>query len=254
MGLKKEGQGKERAAMSSPFHLNTPASDDSFPSLLAVIDGTDPMLQTPQPWYDKTSPYTVRHYSKPEPLELTLNQLATNDEGDHYVHPSSRQSTSSSIPTVSPTSAQSEDESSNANNTRVATTAAACQAVSEAGTPIAHEGVQPHDPAAHPPLQRHSGSEGRPHQSPLSQRAPTSDGSAHGATPPPDYPADGPPGVRRQRQNHHCRAHCSNQGTAETSQQVQEGGHRTVAVPRGGVHIIIEPEEPAVCHCPKCCL
>jgi hypothetical protein len=72
--LKEGQQDDERTAMpSSPFHLNTPASADSFPSLLAVIDGTDPMLQGPQPWYNETSPYTVRHDSRPEPLELTIN-------------------------------------------------------------------------------------------------------------------------------------------------------------------------------------
>jgi hypothetical protein len=105
MVLKEEEQGNERAAMPSPFPLNTPASDNSFPSLLAVIDGTDPTLQGPQLWYNEMSPYTVRHYCEPEPLELTLNQLTTNDEGNHYVHPSSRQSTSSSIPSISPASA-----------------------------------------------------------------------------------------------------------------------------------------------------
>jgi Chromo (CHRromatin Organisation MOdifier) domain len=180
--LKEEEQDDEGTAMpSSPFRLNTPASDDSFPSLLAVIDGMDPTLQGPQPWYDEVSPYTAHHYSEPEPLELTLNQLATNDEGDHYICPLSCQSTSSSIPTISPTSAQPEDEPSNTNCARITTTAAR-QAVSEASTPVAHEGAQPHNPVAHPPLQHHLGSEGHPRQPPLSQQAPTSNSSARSAT------------------------------------------------------------------------
>jgi hypothetical protein len=125
MVLKEEEQDDGRAAMSSPFCLNTPASDDSFPSLLAVINGMDPMLQGPQPWYDEMSPYTARHYSEPEPLhELTLNQLIMNDKGDHYVCPSSHQSTSSSIPTISPALAQSEDESSNTDSAGITTAAA----------------------------------------------------------------------------------------------------------------------------------
>jgi hypothetical protein len=47
----KEGeQTREETVMNSPFHLNTPLSDnDTFPSLLAVIDGMDPTLQGPQP-------------------------------------------------------------------------------------------------------------------------------------------------------------------------------------------------------------
>jgi hypothetical protein len=75
MVLKEGEQDDEETAMSSsPFHLNTPASDNSFPSLLAVINGMDPMLQGPQPWYNETSPYTAHHYSRPEPLnELTVN-------------------------------------------------------------------------------------------------------------------------------------------------------------------------------------
>jgi hypothetical protein len=166
MVFKKEGQGDKGTVMSSsPFHLNTPASDDSFPSLLAVIDGMDLTLQAPQPWYDEMSPYTACHYSEPKPLcELALNQLATNDEGNYYVRLSSHQSTSDSIPTVSPTSARSEDKPSNADSAGV-TIATARQAVSEAGTPIAHEGEQPHNPAVRPPLQHHSGSEGHPHHS-----------------------------------------------------------------------------------------
>jgi hypothetical protein len=189
--------------MSSPFCLNTPASDRSFPSLLAVINGMDPTLQGPQPWYNETSPYTACHYSKPEPLELALNQLATNDEGDHHIHPLSHQSTSS-IPTISPTSAQSEDKPSNADSARViTTTATAHQVVSKAGTPIAHEGAQPYNPVAHLPLQYHSGSMGQPYQPPLGQRAPTSNSGTCGATPPSDYPTDRPPGVHCQHQN--CR-------------------------------------------------
>jgi Chromo (CHRromatin Organisation MOdifier) domain len=218
MVLKEGEQDDEETAMpSSSFHLNTPASDDSFPSLLTVIDGTDPTLQGPQPWYNETSPYTVHHYSGPKPLnKLAINQLATNDEGKYYIHPSSHQSTSSSIPTISPALARSEDEPSDTNSPWVTNTATvARQVVSEAGTPIAHEGAQSHDPVGHSPLQRHLGSTGHPHQSLLGQRAPTSDSSARGATSPPNYPADGPPGVHCQRQNHCCRAHCSNQGTAE---------------------------------------
>jgi Chromo (CHRromatin Organisation MOdifier) domain len=105
MVLKEGEQGNERTAMSSPFYLNTPASDNSFPSLLAVIDGMDPTLQGPQLWYDKMSPYTAYYDSGPEPLELTLNQLTMNDKGNHYICLSSHQSTSSSIPTISPASA-----------------------------------------------------------------------------------------------------------------------------------------------------
>jgi Chromo (CHRromatin Organisation MOdifier) domain len=47
----KEGeQTREETAMNSPFCLNTPLSDnDTFPSLLAIINGIDPMLQGPQP-------------------------------------------------------------------------------------------------------------------------------------------------------------------------------------------------------------
>jgi hypothetical protein len=98
------GGPKNSVKIPSTFHLNTPASDDSFPSLLAVIDGTDPTLQGPQPWYDEMSPYTTCHYSKPKHLhKLTLNQLTMNDKGNHNIHLPSCQSTSSSIPTISPT-------------------------------------------------------------------------------------------------------------------------------------------------------
>jgi hypothetical protein len=155
MVFKEEGQDEEGAAMpSSPFHLNTPASDDSFPSLLAVINGMDPMLQGPQLWYDEASPYTMHHYSEPEPLsKLTLNQLAMNDKGGHYIRPLSHQSTSSTIPSISPILAQSEDEPSDTNSARVIiATATARQAVSKASTPIAREGTQPYNPAASPLL------------------------------------------------------------------------------------------------------
>jgi hypothetical protein len=91
------------------------------------------------------------------------HDITTNDKGDHYIYPSSHQSTSDSIPTVSPTLAQSEDEPSNANSAGVTTAiTTARQAVSKAGTPIAHKGAQPHNPAACPPLQHYLGSEGRP--------------------------------------------------------------------------------------------
>jgi hypothetical protein len=144
----------------------------------------DPMLQGPQLWYDEMSPYTAHHYSKPEPIsKLTLNQLTTNDEGDHYICPPSCQSTSSSIPTISPALAQSEDEPSNADSARVTTTtAAARQAVNEADTPIAHERVQSYNVAVHPPLQCHLGSAGHPHQPMLGQQAPASNSSTCGAT------------------------------------------------------------------------
>jgi Chromo (CHRromatin Organisation MOdifier) domain len=213
MVLKEGGQDDERTAMpSSPFCLNTPTSDDSFPSLLAVIDGMDPTLQGPQLWYNETSPYTAHHYSKPKPLsELTLNQLAMNDEGDHYIHLLSHQSTSSSIPTVSPASAQSEDEPSNTDSAWTTTALiTAHQAVGKASTPIACEGTQPHNPATHPPLQHHLGSMGQPHQLLLSQQTATTNSSVCGATPPPDYPADGPLGVCHQHQNHCHQAHRGN--------------------------------------------
>jgi hypothetical protein len=207
MVLKEGEQDNEETAMSSsPFCLNNPVSDNSFPSLLTVIDGMDPMLQGPQPWYNNLLPYTAYHYSRPKPLhELTINQLTMNDEGNHYICPASCQSTSSSIPTVSPTSARSEDEPSNTDSAQhAAAVVTAWQVVDKAGTPIAHKGAQPHNPVAHPPLQRHLGSMGCPHQPPFSQQTPTSNGSTCSTTPPLDYPADGPPGVHCQHQNCHC--------------------------------------------------
>jgi hypothetical protein len=131
MAFKEEEQTRGETAMNSPFRLNTPLSDnDSFPSLLAVINGTDPTLQGPQPWYNEMSLYTVHHYSEPEPLPgVTLNELAMTDKGTSYICPASDAGTStSSIPTVSPASARSEDKSTDTNN------ASAGRAVKEAGS------------------------------------------------------------------------------------------------------------------------
>jgi Chromo (CHRromatin Organisation MOdifier) domain len=152
--FKRGEQTKEETAMNSPFRLNTPLSDnDTFPSLLAVINGMDPMLQGPQLWYDETSPYTAHHYSEPKPLPgIALNELATTDEGMSYICPASDARTStSSIPTVSPTLARSEDKSTNTDN------ASAGHAVEEAGSPIAHASAQLNDAVTSPPLQCHQG-------------------------------------------------------------------------------------------------
>jgi Chromo (CHRromatin Organisation MOdifier) domain len=215
MVLKKGEQTKEETAINSPFRLNTPLSDDTtFPSLLAVIDGMDPTLQGPQPWYDETSPYTARHYSKPEPLPgVTLNELAMTDKGMSYIRPASNARTStSSIPTVSPTSARSEDKSTNADN------ASAGHAVEEAGSPIAHASAQPDNAMTSPLLQCHQGPVSQPLQPLVGQRTTPSNPSSCGSTPLPDYPADGQPRVHRQRQNHCRGAHHRNQGAEEAGQ------------------------------------
>jgi hypothetical protein len=166
MAFKEEEQTRGETAMNSPFHLNTPLSDnDTFPSLLTVIDGTDPTLQGPQPWYNETSPYTACHYSKPEPLPgVTLNELTTTDEGTSYIRLASDAGTStSSIPTISPTSARSEDKSADTDN------ASAGCAVKEAGLPIAHTSAQLDNATMSPPLQCHPGPASQPCQPPVGQ-------------------------------------------------------------------------------------
>jgi hypothetical protein len=78
MVLKEGGQDDKGIAMpSSPFHLNTLASDNSFPSLLTVIDGTDPMLQGPQLWYDETSPYMISSLAQTVARMIWTDSYAT---------------------------------------------------------------------------------------------------------------------------------------------------------------------------------